>query len=517
MQLSRKFDASSLMVMNEERFEISNERFGGSAVEAMREDNKGVEGAIDQLFDNLIGKLDLIHRRSKIILTTRNKHLLKTNEVYIFKIKELDSNKSLELFSWHAFGQDHPLERYFAHSQSVMWHCRGLSLALKLLGSSLSDKRLDIWKSALQKLKNNPEKRILEILKISYDTLDDHDKNLFLYIACLFNQRGKDSTVRILDACDFCSERGMDNLIDRCLLTFTQKILMMHHLLQDMGIYIVRQQSSNELGKCRLLGCHEDSFNILRRKMGTKKIEGLYLDMHVLEKESWFNKTFCDLEIAFASMENLILLMLNGVEIKGGYTEFPKRLRWLSWHGYSQKSIPSDFSLESLVGLELWNSKLEHNLDLSGNPIYSLPESIKGLIGLRSLSLYHCTRLQSLSELPIGECSSLEMITNIPNWTTYLGLNTDGCEKLVEVQGFFKLEPIGNADAKIINSLGLIELESMGSLEVDLWNNITDTHKKYLLQCGSFLVYIFEGFNYASKLGRQSEEFGLCIKVGQTE
>ncbi|CAL5401836.1 unnamed protein product [Camellia sinensis] len=60
---------------------------------------------------------------------------------------------------------------------------------------------------------------------------------------------------------------GMDNLIDKCLLTITQKILMMHQLHQDMGRYIVQQQSSSELGKCRLLGCHEDSFNVLRRKI----------------------------------------------------------------------------------------------------------------------------------------------------------------------------------------------------------------------------------------------------------
>ncbi|KAL7190693.1 hypothetical protein ACSBR2_022882 [Camellia fascicularis] len=117
---------------------------------------------------------------------------------------------------------------------------------------------------------------------------------------------------------------------------------------------------------------------------------------------------------------------------------------------------------------------LLQDLDLSENLISSLPESIKGLIGPRSFRLSHCTRLQSLPELPmglelldVGECSSLEMITNLPNWTTYLALKTAGCEKLVEVQGIFKLKLIGNVDAKIVNSLGLTELESMGSLEKD--------------------------------------------------
>ncbi|KAL7190694.1 hypothetical protein ACSBR2_022883 [Camellia fascicularis] len=112
------------------------------------------------------------------------------------------------------------------------------------------------------------------------------------------------------------------------------------------------------------------------------------------------------------------------------------------------------------------------DLDLSENPISSLPESIKGLIGLRSLRLSHCTRLKSLSELPmglelldLGECNSREMITTLPNWTTYLALKIVGCEKLVEVQGIFKLMPIDNVDAKIVNSLGLTELESMASLE----------------------------------------------------
>ncbi|KAL7257935.1 hypothetical protein ACSBR1_004121 [Camellia fascicularis] len=355
-----------------------------------------------QQFDNLIGKLDLIHRRSKLILTTRNKHLLKANEVYIFEVKELDSNKSLELFSWHAFGQDHPIQRYFAYSQSVVWHCGGLPLALLVLGSSLSDKSLDIWKSALQKLKNNLEKDILEILKISYDSLDDHDKNLFFYIACLFITRSKDSTVRILDACDFCSERGMDNLIDRCLLTITQKILMMHQLLQDMGRW-------------------------------NKKIEGLYLDMHVLEKESWFNKTFCDLEIdAFASIENLILLMLMlmlmliGVEIKGGYKEFPKRLRC---HSHGLCTTPNFTELPNLEDLILENCirlvEVHESISELGRLVFL------NLKGCKNLKKHPCKigHLKSLEKLDLFGCSNLDHFpTKLEKIKTLTMFNVDGTD-----------------------------------------------------------------------------------------
>ncbi|THG12083.1 hypothetical protein TEA_027175 [Camellia sinensis var. sinensis] len=141
------------------------------------------------------------------------------------------------------------------------------------------------------------------------------------------------------------------------------------------------------------------------------------------------------------------------------------------------------------------------DLNLSENPISSLPESIKGLNVLQSLRLSRCTRLQSLPELPmslemlnIDGCSSLGMVTNLPNLLRSLILDSSDCEKLVEVQGMFKLEPIGNAGAEMINKLGLVDLESMGSLEVELLNNMTFTRKKGPLQvlcvCVCVCVYV---------------------------
>ena len=273
--------------------------------------------------DSLIGMHKRFHPGSKIIVTSRNKNLLKRNEVYkIYEVENFNDEESLELFSWHAFGQDHPKEEYYQHSEKVVRHCGGLPLALQVLGSSLFGKNIAIWESALQKLAVIPDSQILQKLKISYDSLeDDHTKRLFLYIAGFFIGEGRDCVVKILDGCDLFATIGMENLIERCLLTINElEKLSMHQLLQDMAKEIVRQESPKEPGKRSLLFHHEDSFNVLTNKsvrnmlliyfsklfvceypcliqnifycQGTKTIEGLYLDMHVLENSGWFNRTF---------------------------------------------------------------------------------------------------------------------------------------------------------------------------------------------------------------------------------
>ncbi|PSS19001.1 Disease resistance protein like [Actinidia chinensis var. chinensis] len=669
--------------------------------------------------DSLIGMHKQFYPGSKIIVTSRNKNLLKWNEVYtIYEVGNFNDEESLELFSWHAFGQDHPKEEYYQHSEKVVRHCGGLPLALQVLGSSLIGKNIAIWESALQKLAVIPDSQILQKLKISYDSLEDHTKRLFLYIAGFFIGEGKDCVVKILDGCDLFATIGLENLIDRCLLTIDEiEKLSMHQLLQDMAKEIVNHESPKEPGKRSLLLHHEDSFNVLTNKSGTKTIEGLYLDMHVLENSGWFNRTFGTRDTkqprfeehngvslladqsnslkrrclslirwfpiknaaissnqvplktdAFFRMPELRLLKLNLVEMKGGFKDFPKELRWLSWHQFPLNSIPIDFPLQSLVALDLSHSKLEHvwkgtkllkslkilnlshchgltntpdftvcpnlenliledcihlvkvhksigelkkivslnlkgcknlkklprefhcltslrtlnisgcsmfdlsadgitinktgttygvqswswvfkpfvlkprkspesiyfslatlprslvtlsleqcnfssdglarslgslsllqDLNLSMNPISSLPESIKYLTMLKLLKLDSCKRLQSLPELPnslavldVGYCSSLQMVTNVPNMFTCLILSMHKCEKLVEVQGIFTLKPIGNVNPQIIKhlALDLFKLESMGNLDLKYHNEmtgvITNGPVQVLYECGIY-------------------------------
>ena len=62
---------------------------------------------------------------------------------------------------------------------------------------------------------------------------------------------------------------------------------------------------------------------------------------------------------ALSRMHKLRLLQLNNVRLVGSYEKFPKELRWLCWHGCPLNVIPSDFSLQNLVVLEIHNSNLQ--------------------------------------------------------------------------------------------------------------------------------------------------------------
>ncbi|KAM7515827.1 hypothetical protein LguiA_005410 [Lonicera macranthoides] len=242
---------------------------------------------IDQ-FEAILGMRDSLHSGSKIIITTRHMQLLPREFYKIHDVEKMGFDESFRLFSWHAFGQDYPFDAYTDHSKGVVTHCGGLPLALKVLGSSLRGKEVDVWKSALEKLELIPDQQIFKKLVLSYDSLrDDHDKNLFLEIACFFLGKDKDYMVTILDECGFYTIVGIQNLVDRCLLTIDSKNkLTMHQMVRDMGREVVRQESPKEPGKRTRLWYYKDSFHVLRGNKGTETIMGLALDMKMVKEDN---------------------------------------------------------------------------------------------------------------------------------------------------------------------------------------------------------------------------------------
>ncbi|KAL1802861.1 hypothetical protein ACET3Z_031508 [Daucus carota] len=353
--------------------------------------------------DAIFGMREWFYPGSKIILTTRNVALLEAHEPCIrHDVKTLNLMDSLELFRWHAFGGSLPPEHYKEeHSKRILEQCQGLPLALKVIGASLHGKKVDVWKSAIEKLEVIPHSNVQKILRISYDSLqDDHDRDLFLEIACFYNGEAKSWVVGVLDECNYYTIIGIENLIDRCLLKIENEKLRMHHSIQSMGREIICQQSRREPGKRSRLWYYKDSLEVLENEMGSGAIEGLSLDMNMTGTyQNDLNTT------AFSMMHKLRLLKLNNVRLGGGYKQFPKKLKWLSWKKFSSRSLPDGFPLSSLVAIDMQSSKLE-----------KLVQRDMLLRSLKFLNLSHCHNLVEtpnfatlcvLEQLILEDCVSL--------------------------------------------------------------------------------------------------------------
>ena len=101
---------------------------------------------------------------------------------------------------------------------------------------------------------------------MSYDGLQDTQKDIFLDIACFFKGCGKDYVVKILDACELYPGSGIPRLVDKCLITIDRYgRLSIHDLIQQMGREVVRQQAPHILGKRSRLCCYKDSLEVLTR------------------------------------------------------------------------------------------------------------------------------------------------------------------------------------------------------------------------------------------------------------
>ena len=157
-------------------------------------------------------------------------------------------------------------EDYSELANRIILYANGLPLDLQIIGSHLCGKNIQDWKNALEKYENIPHQNIKEKLKISYDGLEETEKDIFLDIACFFKGYKKDGVLNVLRSCDLCPNDGIGRLIDKCLVTLEYGCLSMHDLLQRMGREIVRQESEKLENRSRIW-CYKDAYKLLTRNM----------------------------------------------------------------------------------------------------------------------------------------------------------------------------------------------------------------------------------------------------------
>ena len=102
----------------------------------------------------LVGEHNWFGSGSRIIITTRDAHLLEEHQVdEIYEVKGLNDENALQLFCLKAFKEKHVLEDYRELSFHFLNYAGGLPLALEVLGSFLFGKSTAKWKIALERLK----------------------------------------------------------------------------------------------------------------------------------------------------------------------------------------------------------------------------------------------------------------------------------------------------------------------------------------------------------------------------
>nr|XP_015895955.1 disease resistance protein Roq1-like [Ziziphus jujuba var. spinosa] len=90
---------------------------------------------------------------SRVIVTTRNKHLLRSyGEKYIYQVDKLTYDEALQLLGHEAFEKNRNLNEFKVLYDKVVEYADGQPLALKRLGSFLLRENVDEWSEALVKL-----------------------------------------------------------------------------------------------------------------------------------------------------------------------------------------------------------------------------------------------------------------------------------------------------------------------------------------------------------------------------
>ncbi|XP_061362494.1 disease resistance protein RUN1-like [Gastrolobium bilobum] len=373
----------------------------------------------------LCGHRKWIGKGSVIIITTRDMRLLTELKVdCVCRMKEMDKNESLELFSWHAFGQASPVKYFTELSQNVVAYCGGLPLALEVLGSYLYERTKQEWESVLSKLEIIPNDQVQEKLRISFDGLGDQmEKDIFLDICCFFIGKDRSYVTEILNGCGLHADIGITVLIERSLIKVEKNNkLGMHDLLRDMGREIVRQTSPEEPEERSRLWVHEDVLDVLTQHTGTQAIQGLAFKLQGTSRVCFHTK-------AFEKMKRLRLLQLDCVKLDGDYEYLSKLLRWVCWQRFPLKYIPDNFYLGKAVAINLKHSNL-----------YQVWKEPQLLEGLKFLNLSHSryltntpdfSKLPNLEKLILKDCTSLsEVHQSIGDLSKLLLINLKDCKSL---------------------------------------------------------------------------------------
>ncbi|KAK9993089.1 hypothetical protein SO802_022792 [Lithocarpus litseifolius] len=369
---------------------------------------------LDQI-KKLAGENDWFGLGSRVIITTRDKHLLVSRKVDgIYEVEGLNCDEALHLFNMKAFGKEHPTKDYLELSKAFVRYANGLPLAIEILGSFLFNRSIAEWESELDRLKEFSEQTILSVLQISYDGLRDTEKEIFLNIACFFCDKDQDRVMEILNYLELYPKIGLRILIDKSLVKLQHNQLWMHDLLQEMGRHKVHQESPKDPGKRSRLWLYKDINNVLTRNTGTAAIQSIVLKLPKPKEAHW------NLE-SFLKMHCLKFLIIDNVHLMHDPKHLPSDLIFLQWNWYPSKYFPSSLQAKTFESLKV--IKLNKSLQLIEAP--------------------DLTKIPILEKLVLKYCLKLcELHPSVRVHKKLTLLNLKGCKNLRSLPRKFEMESL---------------------------------------------------------------------------
>ncbi|KAL5142720.1 TMV resistance protein N [Glycine soja] len=472
-------------ILGEKDINLASKQQGSSMIQSRLKEKKVVLILDDvdkhEQLQAMVGRPDWFGPGSKIIITTRDKQLLAPHQVITtYEVKGLDEKDALQLLTWKAFKKEKADPNYVEVLQRAVTYASGLPLALEVIGSNLFEKSIKEWESALKKYKRIPKKEILEILKVSFDALEEEEKSVFLDLACCLKGCKLTEAEDILHAFyDDCMKDHIGVLVEKSLVVVKWNgIINMHDLIQDMGRRIDQQESPKEPGKRKRLWLSKDIIQVLEDNSGTSKIEIISLDFSSSEKEAiveWDGN-------AFKKMKNLKILIIRNVKFSKGPNYFPDSLIALEWHRYPSNCLPSNFNSNKLVVCKLPDGCFT-SIGFHGSQKASLRSFFLILIKFRNIKVLKFDKCKFLSQIPdVSHLPSLEE------------LSFERCDNLITVH-----DSIGFLNKlKILSAKGCSKLRTFPPLNLTSLENLE-------------LSYCYSLENFPEILGEMENIRGLVL------
>ncbi|KAL4376856.1 hypothetical protein GQ457_02G038030 [Hibiscus cannabinus] len=407
---------------------------------------------------------------SKLVLTTRSFDVCRQVGCRVIKVKPLKQEEAWKLFL-EKVGRDilnipgvEPIAR------SIAKHCAGLPLGVITIASCMRGiDDICEWRNALTELSlhkksvNGLKDEVFQQLQFSYDRLKD-GKLQDCFLSCALYPEDweieeekliqlwiAEGLVEEVDSIQAEFDRGraiMNRLIRNCLLEVfsereNERTVKMHDLLRDMALDIAGSRF------------------LVKSGMMLEKAPDVQDWGKDLEKVSLMNnwELYIPSKMSPPNCPRLTTLLLSecGIEsIPEGFFKHMNGLRVLDLSGNPIKSLPHSLSkCPRLTTLLLsWceivsipEGFFDHMdalevLDLSENPIKSLPQSLSNLKNLTSLLLAGCEDLEnvpSIEEIPHGILSRLCCLCDlIVGKTLISGKEVGELKKLENLIGKFE-------------------------------------------------------------------------------